>query len=108
MAVGTSAPVEVVKIPGAAAATSRAARLTVSPTTVYSTRAWLPSNAAATWPVLGAPAGPATVTIRYANYLGALGGPASRTIDLTVNGRSLGSMGKSGAVVDRTIGLAEE
>jgi cytoskeletal protein RodZ len=29
-------------------------------------------------------------------------------VDLTVNGRSLGSMGKSGAVVDRTIGLAEE
>jgi hypothetical protein len=44
------------------------------------------SGATATWPVLGAPAGPATVTIRYANYLGALGGPAPRTIDLTVNG----------------------
>jgi len=29
-------------------------------------------------------------------------------VDLTVNGKSLGSMGKSGAVVDRTIGLAEE
>jgi cytoskeletal protein RodZ len=29
-------------------------------------------------------------------------------VDLTVNGRALGSMGPSGAVVDRTIGLAEE
>ncbi|MBV9417878.1 MAG: DUF5110 domain-containing protein, partial [Solirubrobacterales bacterium] len=44
------------------------------------------SQAAATWSVLGAPAGQATVTLRYANYIGALGGPAPRTIDLTVNG----------------------
>jgi len=29
-------------------------------------------------------------------------------VDLTVNGRALGSMGRSGAVVDRTIGLVEE
>jgi cytoskeletal protein RodZ len=29
-------------------------------------------------------------------------------VDLTVNGRALGSMGPSGAVVDRTIGLVEE
>ena len=41
---------------------------------------------AATWSVLGAPAGQAVVTLRYANYIGALGGPAPRTIDLTVNG----------------------
>ena len=44
------------------------------------------SQAGATWSVLGAPAGQATVTLRYANYIGALGGPAPRTIDLTVNG----------------------
>ena len=36
--------------------------------------------------VLGAPPGQAVVTVRYANYIGALGGPAPRTIDLTVNG----------------------
>jgi len=40
----------------------------------------------ATWQVLGAPAGAATVTIRYANYIGALGGPAPRTMSLVVNG----------------------
>jgi Glycosyl hydrolases family 31/Domain of unknown function (DUF5110)/NPCBM-associated, NEW3 domain of alpha-galactosidase/IPT/TIG domain/Carbohydrate binding module (family 6) len=40
----------------------------------------------ANWTVLGAPAGRAVVTLRYANYIGALGGPAPRTIDLTVNG----------------------
>ncbi|MBV9379793.1 MAG: DUF5110 domain-containing protein [Streptosporangiaceae bacterium] len=44
------------------------------------------NGATATWQVLGAPAGPATVTVRYANYIGAIGGPAPRTIDLTVNG----------------------
>ncbi len=44
------------------------------------------NGAAATWTVLGAPAGQATVTLRFANYIGALGGPAPRTIDLTVNG----------------------
>src|SRR6202043_140719 len=44
------------------------------------------STAGANWTVLGAPAGQATVTLRYANYIGALGGPAPRTIDLTVNG----------------------
>ena len=37
---------------GRAASHSRAARFTVSPTTVYSTRSRLPSSAAATWPVL--------------------------------------------------------
>ena len=40
----------------------------------------------ATWSVLGAPAGAATVTIRYANSIGALGGPAPRTMTLMVNG----------------------
>lgn len=40
----------------------------------------------ANWTVLGASAGQAVVTLRYANYVGALGGPAPRTIDLTVNG----------------------
>jgi alpha-glucosidase (family GH31 glycosyl hydrolase) len=40
----------------------------------------------AAWTVLGAPAGQAVVTVRYANYIGGLGGPAPRTIDLTVNG----------------------
>ena len=44
------------------------------------------NQASADWKVLGAPAGQATVTVRYANYIGALGGPAPRTIDLTVNG----------------------
>ncbi len=43
-------------------------------------------TASATWSVLGAPAGEATVTLRYSNYIGALGGPAPRTVDLTVNG----------------------
>jgi len=43
-------------------------------------------GADASWPVLGAPAGPATVTIRYANYIGAIGGPAPRTMTLDVNG----------------------
>ncbi len=40
----------------------------------------------AKWTVLDAPAGQAVVTLRYANYIGALGGPSPRTIDLTVNG----------------------
>ena len=40
----------------------------------------------ATWQVLGAPAGAATVTIRYANSIGAIGGPAPRTMSLVVNG----------------------
>ncbi|HUA71882.1 MAG TPA: carbohydrate-binding protein [Solirubrobacteraceae bacterium] len=44
------------------------------------------SGAGATWSVLGAHAGRAVVTLRYSNYIGALGGPAPRTIDLTVNG----------------------
>jgi hypothetical protein len=47
-------------------------------------------SAGATWTVLGAPAGQATVTLRYANYVGALGGPAPRTIDLVVNGTDVG------------------
>jgi len=44
------------------------------------------SGASATWTVLGAPVGTATLTLRYSNYVGALGGPAPRTIDLVVNG----------------------
>ena len=44
------------------------------------------NQAGANWTVLGAPAGQAVVTLRYANYVGALGGPAPRTIDLVVNG----------------------
>ena len=47
------------------------------------------NQAAADWKVLGAPSGPATVTVRYANSIGALGGPAPRTIDLTVNGKDV-------------------
>jgi alpha-glucosidase (family GH31 glycosyl hydrolase) len=43
------------------------------------------NQAGANWSVLGAPAGQATVTLRYANYIGALGGPAPRAIDLVVN-----------------------
>jgi alpha-glucosidase (family GH31 glycosyl hydrolase) len=42
----------------------------------------------ATWQVLGAPAGAATITIRYSNYVGAIGGPAPRTMTLVVNGAS--------------------
>jgi Glycosyl hydrolases family 31/Domain of unknown function (DUF5110)/IPT/TIG domain/NPCBM-associated, NEW3 domain of alpha-galactosidase/Carbohydrate binding module (family 6) len=48
------------------------------------------NSAAATWSVLGAPAGQAQVTLRYSNYIGALGGPAPRTIDLVVNGTDVG------------------
>jgi len=48
------------------------------------------TSAGATWTVLGAPAGQAQVTLRYSNYLGALGGPAPRTIDLVVNGADTG------------------
>jgi hypothetical protein len=44
------------------------------------------SGADASWQVLGAPAGLATVTIRYSNYIGAIGGPAPRTMTLDVNG----------------------
>ncbi|HEX4831652.1 MAG TPA: TIM-barrel domain-containing protein [Trebonia sp.] len=44
------------------------------------------SGADATWSVLGAPAGSASVTIRYSNYAGAAGGPAPRTEALVVNG----------------------
>jgi hypothetical protein len=44
------------------------------------------NQAGAEWAVLGAPAGWAMVSLRYSNYIGALGGPAPRTIDLTVNG----------------------
>ena len=40
----------------------------------------------ASWQLLGAPAGNATVTIRYANYIGAIGGPAPRSLSLVVNG----------------------
>ena len=43
-------------------------------------------GSSATWSVLGAPAGTASITLRYANAVGALGGPAPRTIDLDVNG----------------------
>lgn len=48
------------------------------------------NSAGATWTVLGAPAGQARVTLRYANYIGGLGGPAPRTIDLVVNGTDTG------------------
>lgn len=48
------------------------------------------NSAGAAWTVLGAPAGQAKVTIRYSNYIGALGGPAPRTIDLVVNGTDTG------------------
>jgi hypothetical protein len=48
------------------------------------------NSAGATWTVLGAPAGQAQVTLRYSNYIGALGGPAPRTIDLVVNGTDTG------------------
>jgi alpha-glucosidase (family GH31 glycosyl hydrolase) len=40
----------------------------------------------ATWQLLGAPAGSATVSIRYSNYIGAIGGPDPRTMSLVVNG----------------------
>ncbi len=44
------------------------------------------NKAGANWSVLGARAGQAVVALRYSNYIGALGGPAPRTIDLIVNG----------------------
>jgi hypothetical protein len=44
------------------------------------------SGAGAAWTVLGAPGGLASLTVRYANSAGALGGPAPRTIGLDVNG----------------------
>jgi alpha-glucosidase (family GH31 glycosyl hydrolase) len=44
------------------------------------------TGADASWQVLGAPAGTADVTIRYSNYVGALGGPAPRTESLVVDG----------------------
>jgi alpha-glucosidase (family GH31 glycosyl hydrolase) len=44
------------------------------------------TGANASWQVLGAPAGSASVTIRYSNYVGALGGPAPRTESLVVDG----------------------
>jgi alpha-glucosidase (family GH31 glycosyl hydrolase) len=44
------------------------------------------TGASASWQVLGAPAGAATVSIRYANNVGSLGGPAPRTLSLVVNG----------------------
>ena len=50
--------------------------------------AGLTTGASASWQVLGAPSGDATVTVRYSNYIGSLGGPAPRTISLVVNGTS--------------------
>jgi Glycosyl hydrolases family 31/Domain of unknown function (DUF5110)/Carbohydrate binding module (family 6)/IPT/TIG domain len=44
------------------------------------------TGADSAWQVLGAPAGTAEVTIRYSNYVGALGGPAPRTMSLVVGG----------------------
>ena len=44
------------------------------------------TGSSASWQVLGASAGTADVTIRYSNYVGALGGPAPRTMSLVVNG----------------------
>lgn len=50
------------------------------------------NGAQATWTVLNAPAGNATLTVRYANYIGGLGGPAARTIDVVVNGTDTQTM----------------
>lgn len=44
------------------------------------------TGAAASWEVLGAPAGTATLTIRYSNSVGLLGGPAPRTMSLVLDG----------------------
>jgi hypothetical protein len=44
------------------------------------------TGSSASWQVLGAAAGAADVTIRYSNYIGALGGPAPRTMSLVVDG----------------------
>ncbi|HEV3171017.1 MAG TPA: TIM-barrel domain-containing protein [Actinocrinis sp.] len=44
------------------------------------------TGSTASWQLLGATAGAAEVTIRYANYIGAIGGPAPRTMSLVVNG----------------------
>ena len=44
------------------------------------------TGSSASWQVLGASSGSAVATIRYSNYIGALGGPAPRTMSLVVNG----------------------
>ena len=44
------------------------------------------TGSSASWQVLGAAAGTADVAIRYSNSIGALGGPAPRTMSLVVNG----------------------
>jgi alpha-glucosidase (family GH31 glycosyl hydrolase) len=44
------------------------------------------TGSSASWQVLGSPAGSADVTIRYSNYISAIGGPAPRTMSLVVNG----------------------
>ncbi len=44
-------------------------------------------GSSATWTVLGAPAGPATLAVRYSNLAGAPVEPATRTLDLVVNGQ---------------------
>jgi hypothetical protein len=46
----------------------------------------LDPGARATWHVLGAPAGPAVLSIRYSNVVGAAFGPGPRTLDLLVDG----------------------
>jgi alpha-glucosidase (family GH31 glycosyl hydrolase) len=44
------------------------------------------TGSSASWQVLGATAGSADVVVRYSNNVGALGGPAPRTMSLVVNG----------------------
>jgi Glycosyl hydrolases family 31/Domain of unknown function (DUF5110)/NPCBM-associated, NEW3 domain of alpha-galactosidase/Carbohydrate binding module (family 6)/IPT/TIG domain len=73
-----------------AAALSGGANIQTSHSNYQSTAGFIAGlgqgSGSATWTVLGAPPGQAVVTVRYANYIGGLGGPAPRTIDLAVNG----------------------
>jgi hypothetical protein len=46
------------------------------------------TGSSASWQLLGAPAGAASVTIRYSNYIGSIGGPAPRTLSLVIGGAS--------------------
>jgi hypothetical protein len=54
---------------------------------------------AATWDVLGAPAGPASVSLRYSNTADPLAAPGAHTLELVVNGQPVRTL-----VADQTAG----
>lgn len=58
------------------------------------------TGSSASWQVLGAPAGSADVTIRYSNYISAIGGPAPRTMSLVVNGSATYGQNYTSALED--------